>query len=192
MSELKIGADQVNLVPELSRRDLPSLAEVMNPILPKMIHYCVGFMFTPPEEDLTRVVLIRKEKPEWQKGLLNGVGGKIEEGETPIQAMIREFEEEAGLRTWEGDWHQFMTLEALNPQVSSRAVVNFFVGHLPFDCLKQTRTVEREAISVLPVDMLDIRGEGGLRTVPNLRWIIPMALGLGRYRVNQFLVTEVA
>jgi len=42
--------------------------------------YVAGFMFSP---DLENVVLIEKQKPEWQKGKYNAVGGKIEDGETP-------------------------------------------------------------------------------------------------------------
>lgn len=53
--------------------------------------YCLGFLFDPSFEN---VVLIKKNRPEWQAGKLNGVGGKIEEGETPLEAMVREFWEE--------------------------------------------------------------------------------------------------
>ena len=59
------------------------------------IYYVVGFLFNP---DMTEVVLIKKNRPDWQKGLLNGVGGKIESGEDPITAMIREFKEETGIK----------------------------------------------------------------------------------------------
>lgn len=41
------------------------------------------------------ILLIEKQRPDWQKGRFNLVGGKIEEGETPKQAAIREFSEEA-------------------------------------------------------------------------------------------------
>lgn len=64
-----------------------------------MIRYVVGFLFS---EDRQKVLLIEKLKPDWQKGLLNGVGGKIEKFESSLDAMIREFNEEAGLNieTW--------------------------------------------------------------------------------------------
>ena len=63
--------------------------------------YVVGFLFS---RDLAEVCLIRKNRPEWQRGRLNGVGGHIEVGETPLEAMGREFQEEAGRDL---EWRQF-------------------------------------------------------------------------------------
>ena len=62
--------------------------------------FVVGFLFDLNKE---HVVLIRKERPAWQLCLLNGVGGKVGPEETPLQAIKREFWEEAGLRidNWE-------------------------------------------------------------------------------------------
>ena len=42
-----------------------------------MSEYVVGFMLETLSD---RVIVIRKQKPLWQSGLLNGVGGKIEAG----------------------------------------------------------------------------------------------------------------
>ena len=39
-----------------------------------MTEYVVGFMLSIDGED---VALIRKERPAWQKGRLNGIGGHI-------------------------------------------------------------------------------------------------------------------
>lgn len=58
------------------------------------IRYVVGFLYS---HDLSSVVLIRKKRPESQRGRLNGVGGKVQPGETARSAMTREFKEEAGL-----------------------------------------------------------------------------------------------
>jgi 8-oxo-dGTP diphosphatase len=56
--------------------------------------YCLGFAFTVDGS----VALIRKAKPEWQAGKLNGVGGKIEDFDpSPVHAMTREFMEETGV-----------------------------------------------------------------------------------------------
>src|SRR3972149_224048 len=62
-------------------------------------YYVLGFMFS---YDLKQVALIRKSHPEWQKGKLNGIGGHIEENETEIRAMMREFAEETGY--FEPNW----------------------------------------------------------------------------------------
>ncbi|HEY0712276.1 MAG TPA: NUDIX domain-containing protein [Polyangia bacterium] len=74
-----------------------------------MKRYSLGFAFGTNQGGET-VLLIRKVRPAWQHGLLNGIGGHIEEGETPIQAMVREFEEECGVGTKETDWTHYMTM----------------------------------------------------------------------------------
>lgn len=64
----------------------------------------VGFMFCG-----VHVLLVNKQKPKWQKGLWNGVGGKVEDGETPVFAMPREFLEETGIKTTQDYWTHFGT-----------------------------------------------------------------------------------
>lgn len=56
--------------------------------------YVLAFVFDEKKEN---VILIRKNRPEEQRGKLNGLGGKIEEGETPLEAIKREIQEESGL-----------------------------------------------------------------------------------------------
>lgn len=59
-------------------------------------HFVLGFYFD--REDPRRVLLLRKHKPgHWQHGRVNAVGGRVEVGETPLAAMIREFREEVGV-----------------------------------------------------------------------------------------------
>lgn len=77
----------------------------------KEINYVVGFLFNPKQN---KVALIKKIKPNWQKGCWNGLGGKIEGDETPQQAMQREFLEEAGVMIEAEDWRHFATIEGLN------------------------------------------------------------------------------
>ena len=68
--------------------------EAQNPSPKKVaVEYVLGFMFNEAE---SKVLLVWKNRPAWQAGKLNGVGGKIEAGETPVQAMNREFAEETG------------------------------------------------------------------------------------------------
>lgn len=58
-----------------------------------------------PDED--HVVMIRKERPEWQAGRFNFPGGKIRYGETAHEASVREYYEETGVITKLEDWKQF-------------------------------------------------------------------------------------
>lgn len=87
------------------------------------MNYVCGFMMS---YDLMQFLLIRKTHPEWQKGKLNGIGGKIEKKhhvisnpdnpdpdagywlmETPFEAMVREFHEETGITIARERWHCF-------------------------------------------------------------------------------------
>lgn len=67
-----------------------------------MKNYVLGFMFN---DDRDLVALIEKQHPAWQQGLYNGIGGKLEKPETWHAAMVREFEEETGVRF--EDWECF-------------------------------------------------------------------------------------
>lgn len=63
-------------------------------------HYVAGFVFNYNRD---KVLLIQKKKPVFQYNKLNGIGGRIEKGESPYDAMVREFKEEAGveLKNWQ-------------------------------------------------------------------------------------------
>lgn len=58
-----------------------------------MSNYVVSFA----DIDNGDVLLVLKDRPAWQAGRLNLVGGKIEDGETPMEAAVRELQEESGL-----------------------------------------------------------------------------------------------
>lgn len=59
-----------------------------------MKKFVVIFLFT---KDHKKVLMVKRNKPPY-KDCWNGIGGKIEENETEIQAAIRECYEETGIR----------------------------------------------------------------------------------------------
>lgn len=120
--------------------------------------YVVGFLFN---EKRDRVLLIQKERPSWQKGLWNGVGGKIEENETRDHAMVREFEEETGL--YVDYWRFYAVIRGV-----SYTVYFYYAVSLEFDVAKTTTD---EIILDFPIKDIP-----ELAAIPNLVWLIPMAL----------------
>jgi 8-oxo-dGTP diphosphatase len=120
--------------------------------------YVAGAFFN---ESLTQVALIKKDRPEWQKGFFNLIGGKVENKETPREAMAREFEEEASLKTLPSDWNVFLTLHI------NGNLVYFLYNKGQLDSVKTTtdEKVEIHYVDHLPVNVID-----------NLNWIIPLAL----------------
>jgi 8-oxo-dGTP diphosphatase len=134
--------------------------------------YVVGFMFNPTED---AVLLIRKTHPTWQAGKLNGVGGRIDGNESALDAMQREFLEEVGID--HPDWKQFCVLgDARHWQIHFFSATGL-IG------VAEALTDERpevHCVSALPVD-----------TIPNLHWLIPMALSMKRETISGFSITEV-
>ncbi len=124
--------------------------------------YTVGFMFDMGG----RVLLLRKTRPRWQAGLLNGIGGKLEEGETPYECMIREFHEEAGV--YHHEWDHVTTMEGYEDDGELWHVHIFkaFVNTFPDDLTMITdvgEQIEVHDAEALPETI-----------VPNLRWIVPL------------------
>jgi len=131
----------------------------------------VGFAFS---HDMTGLLLIRKQKPASQAGKLNGVGGKLELGEQPIDAMVREFHEETGLQTSPGDWQLFAVLDS--PQWE----VTFFRGRFDDSFLESAVGVQltHEQVEYWYVDRLSDQN-----TLRNLRWLVPFCMDTSSYEL---------
>lgn len=125
------------------------------------MQYCLGFAF---DEFQNNVLLSKKARPEWQAGLYNGVGGKIEEEETPLGAMIREFEEETGELHEEWNFFGEMLGEDWTVVLYKTTILREKLAKI---C---DNTVDaEEPCKLFPVNEL----EG---TISNLSWLVPMAL----------------
>lgn len=127
-----------------------------------------GFLFIGAE-----VLLVSKKSPTWQNGLLNGVGGKVENNETFLDAMHREWKEETGLMNPE--WTAFASEE-----VKDEYFVMFFAARLV------------GVSSIIPPAMLSMPRENDVgerllwtstmaasrmsNVVGNLKWLLPLAM----------------
>lgn len=125
--------------------------------------FVLGFAFNA---DHSKVVLIQKNRPEFQKGKCNGVGGKIEGGEFATSAMSREFEEETGVTVPKENWELFLHMEC------EGSVIYCYKTILPDIQQCQTKTDERIWITNTKLMM----GEMDNLYVSNVKWLILMAL----------------
>lgn len=123
--------------------------------------YVLGFLFSGDEH---QVALILKKRPLWQKGLFNGIGGKVEDGETFEEAMEREFGEETGVKIEKELWKHFTTIVAEDYEVKC----------YKYSCNKVYDVVTKtdEEVHIMPVSYLSY----GDNVIFNLKWLIPMAL----------------
>jgi len=113
--------------------------------------------------DYNEVLLIKKARPRWQYDFLNGVGGKIEDFETPIDAMVREFKEETGCHV--PGWIPLVTLY----RKDKNCLVYFF--YQSGTHLTAHNSDEDEPIMWIPVNQI-----GNHNVLPNLKWLIPLAM----------------
>jgi 8-oxo-dGTP diphosphatase len=140
--------------------------------------FSLGFMFSA---DRQNVLLIRKTRPSWQSGKLNGIGGHIREGESPVECMIREFREEAGIATNESDWQYVCTMKRGDGIADDGATFTCHVFRA-FD----DRVFEAESRTDEEVGLYHpILGHG---MISNLPWLIPLCLdtndGFPQYTVE--------
>jgi 8-oxo-dGTP diphosphatase len=126
--------------------------------------YAVGFMVAPETD---QVLLIRKNRPAWQAGRLNGIGGHVEPGESPYECMLREFGEETGLAY--RAWTTMLCMEFPGARIW------FYRAHVTPDYLRLAKTTTDEPVEVHRIGALLTDAEGK-RMLPNLRWLLPMAV----------------
>lgn len=138
-----------------------------------MKDYCLGYRFN---DEGSHVVLILKNRPQWQAGRYNGVGGRIEENESPAESMRREFLEETGVNVL--DWELFAVMETGHG-------TRLFIFR-SFGDISQVETMTDEKVAISPISAI---GQG---CIPNLSWIIPMALSMDGDSVKSFTIREVS
>lgn len=135
-----------------------------------MPDYVLGFVF---DERRSAVLLIEKQRPNWQKGQLNGIGGKIELGELPLQAMIREMHEEAGLEIH--DWRHYATLMFQGGE--SVSVFSSMCSSIDDLQRAAASNLTDEKLRLVHVD--DVVNGRLHAALGNLQWLVPMAFDRG-------------
>lgn len=144
-----------------------------------MKKYVVGFMFrsSPNQPSETQVAMILKDHPAWQAGRLNGIGGKIDAAETPLNAMVREFAEESGSETKPDDWREFCLMTGSDRPNMEGWEIHYFV------CLtgdgKTITSKESEKVGWYPLWQLEGKASDPrlvVHVIPNCKWLIPLAL----------------
>ncbi len=123
--------------------------------------YVLGLIFDAARRN---VLLIRKNRPAFQAGRLNGLGGKVELGESPFQAIVREINEEANLVTTPEQWSFFGVMEGVG------FAVHCF--HAQVADLGLATAMTDESLVVLSVDDPRIHHEG----LSNLTAVLSAAL----------------
>lgn len=122
-----------------------------------MQEYVLGFAF----DDLGRLALIKKARPEWQAGRLNGVGGKVEDGELYHEAMSREFREETGVGVPSELWRARGVMYGQ----STFKIVVFTVTD---QRVREVRTMTDEFVLLVPGHMLQHHRSEMIENLPSL------------------------
>lgn len=130
-----------------------------------MKEYVLGLIYNL---DNTIVVLQLKDKPDWQHGRYNGIGGSVEVGETRMQAMKRESKEEVGI---EGEWTPKFVMRVSNDTIVTCFKANFTVEQIDAaETFAKAKTAE--PLHLIYVDCLHTLKDAELLT--NLRWMVPL------------------
>lgn len=133
-----------------------------------MVKYSLGFAFDKNKE---YVILILKNRPIQQKGLLNGIGGKVEFNETPLNSMIREFKEETGV--FLEDWNLYCELTNENSY-------SVFCYYIFSDEIFKCKTQTDEKIFITDIKKINHKSY----CMSNLLWLIFMCLDIDKFNAK--------
>lgn len=135
-----------------------------------MKRFVLMFLFDPT---LTKVVCIRKNRPDWMAGKLNVPGGHVEESESDASAASREFFEETGLQFPQQKWQYFLRFNTHNWNGEMVTLACFWGVSADFASVK---TMEDEVVSIHDIQSL----VGCSVVVKDTLWVLLMAQEFAR------------
>lgn len=137
--------------------------QTLNPV-----YYVLGFGFSDE-----KLVLIEKDHPADQKGKINGVGGKIMQGENAWQAMTREFKEETGVDIAPSAWTNVGRMIGVDGQGVGFHVEVFAVDD--HEC-ESAKTMESEKVAIYDWQSMVtiLHGRREMRAMDNLGQLISL------------------
>ncbi|GGA80897.1 NUDIX hydrolase [Ornithinibacillus halotolerans] len=130
-----------------------------------MLTYTIGFIKRADE-----ILLLNRESPSWM-GSWNGVGGKIEKGETPLESITREVFEETGISLHSMQYKGKVTWVSTSGDYNGMYA---FIGELPdaYELETPIKTVE----GILDWKKLDWIFHSENTGVANLHYYLPIML----------------
>lgn len=140
-----------------------------------MKRYVLGLAFT----ENNSVVMVQKNRPDWQAGKLNFIGGKVEPGENPFDTMTREFFEETGVKTDSSEWTYIGSMVREKPGNEHCFEVSIYVAG-PSDKFLNCRTMEDEEIIIVPRSKFTIDRSLDQWYISNIRTIYEFATSMDR------------
>ena len=138
-------------------------------------NWVMGFCFDETWPNCDNVVaLIRKNKPEWQKGKLNGIGGSIKPGETAMTAMIREWYEGTGIDLPPNCWQPTITLTYPMGRVQCFRAFTNLRERWPYGLGTTGNIITDEGVVSMWACGIVVNAANARGAIPNLAWHIPL------------------
>lgn len=126
-----------------------------------MQQFTLGFIF---DTSLKKILLVHKNKPAWQKGKINGIGGKLRKNESRKVGIRRETFEESGLIIPARSWTYVATIKD-SPETTIYVLTAVYNNDLSDAKSKTGEKVQWFKTIKLPNT-----------TISNLMWLIPLCL----------------
>ena len=123
------------------------------------MNFVIIYAYDPKIPD--KVLLIKKDSPDFMKGLLNFPGGKIDKNESALECAVRELKEETGLT-------------ALSASVAGKVISKEDLIYCVKIKVDSSQEINPDQDETEPVNWFDMKILDDNSLIPNLRVMIPL------------------